>query len=572
MTPLALAVALALAVLAGVAAAFTGRAVGEREEQMLVERGNLVATAIDRRTENYTEKLYGIRAAFVAQEATLLSHRAFDDFLRGQDFTSRFAEVDVIGVVEEVRDREIPGFLRRVRSSVRASGLAYPPLRITPPGRRSSYNVISYVHPVPANRAIFGVDANARPGRRRTFEAARDRARPAALPPLPLPQDGPRGPLSLTIALPVYAGLDQSPDRGQRRARYFGVVFLAVRLPDLLDGIVDAARGEDLEVRDGRRLIFDQRRDVSADDLSKSVARPLSTADRPWEVVYGTTEPLSSGAARAVPWLIGTFGVLVALLAGGIVQALTTSRRRAEDLVEERTEDLRRSNQELERFAFVASHDLQQPLRTVSGFLQLLEHQAGPRLDDTTREYVAQALRGSQQMSTLIEDLLTYSRVARDDRPLSPVGLDRAWDAAVDQLRATIDASGARVSRAELPVVPGDAGQLTQAFANLIANAVKYRGDAKPEVRADARRVGDHWEIAVQDNGIGIDPRDHELIFEMFRRLHTENEIEGTGVGLALVKRIVERSGGDVEVQSEPGAGARFVLRMPDASALGEAA
>jgi signal transduction histidine kinase len=173
-------------------------------------------------------------------------------------------------------------------------------------------------------------------------------------------------------------------------------------------------------------------------------------------------------------------------------------------------------------------------------------------------------------MSTLIDDLLTYSRVARDDRPLNPVDLDGAWDSAVEQLRATIDQTGARVTRADLPVVPGDQSQLTQAFANLIANAVKYRGDERPEVRADARRIDGEWEIAVQDNGIGIDPRDHALIFEMFRRLHTEDEVEGTGVGLALVKRIVERSGGDVEVESEPGRGARFVLRMPDASTLGD--
>ena len=570
MTPLALVVTIALALLAGAAALLVGLGVDEREEQLLDERGTAVATAIDRRTDTFLEKLYGVRAAFVAQERELLSHRAFDDFLRGQDFAGRFADIDVVGVAEEVRDREMQGFLRRVRRSVRASGLSYPPLRVRPGGRRPTYNIVSYVHPVPANREVFGVDTNSRRGRAESFATARDTAEPTAPPPIPLPQDGPRGPLALTMVLPVYAGLDQSPDRGQRRARYFGVVFLAVRLPDLLAGIVEPRAGEDLEVRDAGATVFDADGGSAAEDADNATVRPLDTAGRSWQVVYGTRESLVSDGERAVPWLIAGAGLLIALLAGGVVEVLGASRRRAEALVEERTEDLRQSNQELERFAFVASHDLQQPLRTVSGFLQLLEHQSHDRLDERSREYVAQSLRGAQQMSQLIEDLLTYSRVARDDRPLNPVALDGAWDSAVEQLRATIDEEGASVSRAELPVVPGDAVQLTQAFANLIANAVKYRGDEAPRVRADARRVNGGWEIAVQDNGIGIDPRDHDLIFEMFRRLHTEDDVEGTGVGLALVKRIVERSGGDVDVESEPGRGARFVLRMPDADHLRE--
>ena len=168
-------------------------------------------------------------------------------------------------------------------------------------------------------------------------------------------------------------------------------------------------------------------------------------------------------------------------------------------------------------------------------------------------------------MGTLIDDLLAYSRVGRDDRPLKPVPLDDAWDAAVDQLSATIESSDATVRRGSLPVVDGDRGQLVQVFANLIGNAVKYRGDAAPEVKAEARRVNGVWEIAVQDNGIGIDPRDHERIFEMFRRLHTEDEFEGTGVGLALAKRIVERSGGDIRVESRRGSGSRFVVILPPA-------
>jgi signal transduction histidine kinase len=153
--------------------------------------------------------------------------------------------------------------------------------------------------------------------------------------------------------------------------------------------------------------------------------------------------------------------------------------------------------------------------------------------------------------------------VGRDDKPLTPVPLDEAWDAAVDQLQATIAATGATVERTDLPVVDGDRGQLVQVFANLIGNAVKYRGDEAPVVQAAAQRSGGVWEIAVQDNGIGIAPDDHARIFEMFRRLHSDDEFEGTGVGLALAKRIVERSGGDIRVESAPGTGSRFILVLP---------
>jgi light-regulated signal transduction histidine kinase (bacteriophytochrome) len=294
---------------------------------------------------------------------------------------------------------------------------------------------------------------------------------------------------------------------------------------------------------------------------------PLTVAGRRWALYYATDRTLVSTTERAIPWLIAGFGLMVSLLAGGVVQAMSTSRRRAEALADQMTIELKRSNEELERFAFLASHDLQQPLRTVSGFVQLLERQYGEQLDAPAREYIDHALRGTRQMGTLIDDLLAYSRVSRDDRPLAPVPLDDAWDAAVEQLKATIESSDAIVQRGPLPVVDGDRGQLVQVFANLIGNAVKYRGDTPPEVKADARRVNGVWEIAVQDNGIGIAPEDHERIFEMFRRLHTEDEFEGTGVGLALAKRIVERSGGDIRVQSQRGRGSRFIVVLPPAGA-----
>ncbi len=554
--------AVALLALTGAAAWFTGRAVDDRTDQLLRERAAAVSGAVDRRTDFYVEKLYGLRSVFAASPRPV-THQAFDDYLRGQDLLRRFPAIGLVGVVEDVRGDERDAFVRRVRRDIASSGLAYyPPLVIRPPGRRERYGVVSYTHPIAGSRAAFGIDAYQRPGRRLAFMQARDRAGLAAPPPLPLPQDGPRGPLSLTFVLPLYAGLDQSPDRGERAARFEGGLIQSVRLPRLLSGLADRRGGEDLEIVDEGRTIFDAQPGSRARDAEHVAELPLVTAGRPWRVVFGTDRQLVSSGERAVPWLILAFGLVVSLLAAAVIQALSSSRRRAEALAEGMTVDLKRSNQELERFAFVASHDLQQPLRTISGFLQLLERQAGDTVDERGREYIDHALRGSRQMSSLIDDLLAYSRVARDDRPLNPVSLERAWDTAVAQLGAELGETGAQVTRGRLPVVPGDEGQLTQVFANLIANAVKYRGDAAPVVHASSRAVNGGWEVAIQDNGIGIDPSDHERIFGMFRRLHTEDEYEGTGVGLAIVKRIIERAGGDIHVESERGRGSRFILRL----------
>ena len=463
------------------------------------------------------------------------------------------------------------------------SNLPYPRFSIRPNAQRPLSVVVNYIHPVMGLEAAYGFDLLSEAARRTAVERARDRARIAATAPLVFVTERMGDVRGVIVYLPVYRGATETPPADERDERFRGVAYAALRFPDLLRGLTP--EGDDLELYDVGSVdavpariragdeAYNVRGEADAESRDRETSRimPLTVAGRRWSMYYSTEKNLISGTERAIPWLIAIFGLVVSLLAGGVVHALATSRRRAEALAEQMTEELKRSNEELERFAFLASHDLQQPLRTVSGFVQLLERQYGSTLEAPAREYVDHALRGTKQMGTLIDDLLAYSRVSRDDRPLAPVPLDDAWDAAVEQLSASIESHGARVERGALPVVDGDRGQLVQVFANLIGNAVKYRGEAAPEVKAEARRVNGVWEIAVQDNGIGIDPGDHQRIFEMFRRLHTEDEFEGTGVGLALAKRIVERSGGDIRVESTRGSGSRFVVVLPPAGSTAAA-
>lgn len=239
-----------------------------------------------------------------------------------------------------------------------------------------------------------------------------------------------------------------------------------------------------------------------------------------------------------------------------------TERRRLEQAVEESVAELRRSNAELEQFAYVASHDLQEPLRMVSNYTQLLARRYEGRLDEDADAFIAFAVEGAGRMQQLINDLLEFSRVGTKGKDLRPTEMESALDTALLNLRAAIEESGAEIEHDPLPAVRGDAVQLAQLLQNLIGNAIKFRGDTPPRIRVSARRDGAGWVFAVQDNGIGIDPVYWERIFVIFQRLHTRSEYGGTGIGLALCKRIVERHRGRIWVESAPGEGATFSFTL----------
>jgi light-regulated signal transduction histidine kinase (bacteriophytochrome) len=264
-------------------------------------------------------------------------------------------------------------------------------------------------------------------------------------------------------------------------------------------------------------------------------------------------------------------GVVLAALAAWLLGASLRTERRAVALAERMTQSLResqtdlaRSNAELERFAYVASHDLREPLRTITGFLGLLSRRHRDRLDDEGREFIDLAVAGAKRMDSLIAELLEYSRTGRGETTAEPTDLDAAWSVAVRNLSAAIAETGAEVTAGRLPVVMADRGEMVQVLQNLLGNAIKY-GGCDPRIHAEAVRRGDQWEISVSDDGPGIDPRHHERIFVLLQRLHRNDEVEGTGMGLAICKKIVEHHGGRISVDSSAGDGARFTFTLPAA-------
>jgi PAS domain S-box-containing protein len=252
--------------------------------------------------------------------------------------------------------------------------------------------------------------------------------------------------------------------------------------------------------------------------------------------------------------LKGPDGVLVTAAIRNI-----SERKKSEAHLLKTVEELKRSNDELEHFAYVASHDLQEPLRMVASYTQLLAKRYKGRLDSDADEFIAFAVDGSNRMQGLIRDLLAYSRAGSSGSAVRETNSEGALKSALSNLRATIEESGAVVTHDNLPAITTDHAQLTQVFQNLVGNAIKYRSAAVPRIHVcAAKHGGDEWTFSVRDNGMGIDKQYFEKIFVLFQRLHGRQEFEGTGIGLAICKKILERLGGKIWVESQPGKGSAF--------------
>jgi signal transduction histidine kinase len=238
---------------------------------------------------------------------------------------------------------------------------------------------------------------------------------------------------------------------------------------------------------------------------------------------------------------------------------------RAHGRVEAAASDLTRSNMDLQQFGYIVSHDLQEPLRMVASYLRLLEKRLQGRLDEETTRFIDIAVDGARRMKQLIDALLAYSRVGTRGQAFEDTNLQDVFSVVSANLSLAIQESGATVTHDPLPVVSADPTQLSQLLQNLVGNALKFRGERAPVVHLSAARQDDRWLFCVRDNGIGIDPKDHDRIFEVFQRLNARDMYPGTGIGLSICKKIVERHGGRIWVESAPDEGSRFFFTLPAA-------
>ncbi|NKE34417.1 PAS domain S-box protein [Natronococcus sp. JC468] len=318
--------------------------------------------------------------------------------------------------------------------------------------------------------------------------------------------------------------------------------------PDALES-GEVSWGEDVMVEADREQLWDavHERASKGEPFSETYRIETAAGDRRWVRDYGRALFDDEGE------IIDVEGII----------ADVTDRKRLEEQLKERRRQLEASNERLEQFAYAVSHDLQEPLRMITSYLGLIESRYGDELDADGEEFLEFAVDGAERMRTMIDGLLAYARVETQGEPFEPVALDAVVDDVLADLQLRIEESDAELEIEPLPRVRGDADQLRQVFQNLLENAITYSGDEPPRIHVDADRRDDEWAVSVGDEGIGIDPEDQDRIFQVFDRLHSAEEYEGTGIGLALCRRVVERHDGEIAVDSEPGEGATFTIMLP---------
>ncbi|MBI2382697.1 MAG: CHASE domain-containing protein [Gammaproteobacteria bacterium] len=486
----------------------------------------------------------------------------------------------------------------RVRAEAPSQPEALRPLfrdyAVHPPGERPLLTAIVYLEPFASrNLRAFGYDMFSEPVRREAMERARDTGEPALSGKVTLVQETDTDVQpGFLVFLPVYRP-GPAATVEQRRGRLAGFVYSPLRAHDLMRGTFGHGSGDvRFAVYDGESANPDTLLFANAEP--SPLANPLRRRQRmqiaghTWTVAYETLPGFGSRGDILLPGLVGLASLCIGALVYGVALSWARTRDRALRMAQRMTADLRRSeaeakllsqrlaesNEDLQQFAYAASHDLKEPLRTISSSLGLVSRRFGERLDDSGREFLNYAMEGARRLAELVEQLLEYSRVQTQPAVLKPLDLGEAVQTAMDDLGALIRETGARIEYARLPQVTADFQQMTQVFQNLFSNAIKYsRGPGRtPQVRVSAEPGAHGWTIRVQDNGIGIAPEHHDRIFGMFKRLHPREEYEGSGMGLAVCKRIVQRHGGSIWVESEPGKGATFCFTLPTADSERRAA
>jgi signal transduction histidine kinase len=569
----------AIILVAGVIAHIFVADEGQRREHARVdERADRVADALEARVNAYGGVLYGVRGLFGASEHVTLEEFHISHEARAVE--ERYPGVKVVGYADLLTRDRLGDRIRQIRREVRRSGLGYPRFLVNPRPSPQTERVapITYLEPQATNEAAFGLDFLSEPNRRGALQRTLELRRPVATAPVRLIQE-PSDQRGFLVMLGVW----------NRRGDAIGVAYAGFRMGDLVDRVVPRdGRHAALEVYDlgpstGAALPLERAEKMYDTDERRDILRPhdaghgshvipLEVMGRRWAVFYAPDRSLAAPNQTLLNWLPLIVALVLAALAAWMLGASLRTERRAVALAERMTQSLResqtdlaRSNAELERFAYVASHDLREPLRTIAGFLGLLSRRYRDRLDDDGREFIDLAVAGAKRMDSLIAELLEYSRTGRGATAPEPTDLDAAWSVAVRNLSGAIADSGAEVTAGPLPVVLADRGEMVQVLQNLLGNAIKYHGGGRPRIHAEAVRRGDEWQVSVRDDGPGIDPRHHERIFVLLQRLHRDDEVEGTGMGLAICKKIVEQHGGRIWVESAEGEGARFTFALPAA-------
>jgi len=502
------------------------------------------------------------------------------------DMLRAHPELQALEWAPRVDDADRGSFERKAQSlglsgyRIRAYGPQGSPVSAS---QRPEYFPVLLVEPLQGNEAAVGLDLGSESARRAALLEALNTGSAAATAGIQLVQDQAGG-SGVLVALPVFRGALDHADVGQRDAHQAGFVVAVVQPGDLARSSLApaAAMGLRLRIVDltpplANRVLYEppKQGQWGAGKVAMSRSESFDLAGRHWAIEFQMPADYLVAHRSWQAWGLLAVGLSITGLLGMLLLVLIARSVRVEELVASKTRELRaaeerfrgyaqeleRSNRDLEQFAYVASHDLQAPLRSIVGFCQILLEEFQGKLGEDADQYLKFTVSSATHMQSLIRDLLTFSRVGRDSQ-FASVDCSALLERTREDLHAVIQESGATIDSGPLPVVPGSAVELGQLFLNLIGNAIKFHGERRPCVQLSARREDGHWLFVVRDNGIGIAAEQQERIFQVFQRLHRAEEYEGTGIGLAICRKVVEHHGGRIWVESAPEGGTTFFFTL----------
>lgn len=528
--------------------------------------------ALQHRMASYEQSLLsGI--GLIAGSVSVERHewRAFAEAMRVRD---RFPGINGIGYMANVRPENLGAFIKETRQD------GAPDFHVHPESDNGQYFIIKYLEPVDLNAPALGLNIAYDEGRLEAAMTARDTGEAAITGRITLVQDNRKG-AGFALLLPFYKADMPVSTVEERRAAHEGWVFAPFIARHFLSGL-SLSQGEDYNftVYDGAEekiggLLYTT--GSSAHRPAFTVRKKIDIKQQEWTLVWTSTPDFERREAGGEAIIILISGLLFTALLGVLLHTQVRRTQLIEEQVYIRTAELTEreahlaqvvdrlteSNTELERFAYVVSHDMQEPIRMVSNFSSLLWHQHQDKMDASGKKYLDIIIDGSRRLQNMITDLLEYARLGQASRSMQEINSETMLQYVLENLNFVIYEHEAVVTHDKLPVFSGYPVQFMSLLQNLVSNAIKYQPkDAEPKIHIGAEDKGDHWLFSVRDNGIGIDPKQADKIFEPFKRLHTYQDYPGTGLGLSACKKIVANHGGRIWVESEPGKGSTFFFTI----------
>ncbi len=544
---------------------FSASQVESRVSAQFERAADQVIELISERMQKYEDALWAGTGTIHATGGSI-SHSHWLRFAEALEIEEKYPGINGIGVIFHVDRASEQEFLESQRRE-------RPDFRIHPEHKEPELLPIAYIEPVEINRAAVGLDMAHETNRYTAARRSRETGTAQITGPIVLVQDAEKTP-GFLFFVPFYSRSGPlSPD--ERIESFRGIVYAPFIVRKLLDGTLARDRRHvGISIRDGGETIFDEHSAEYADFdpnplYSKHVE--LELYGRNWSFEIQSDRSFRAAAHRNQPTLILIGGILIDSLLLALFMFMSSSSRRAlryADLakaeLEQKASELEISNADLEQFAYVAAHDLQEPLRMVITYSQLLGSRY-PQDDPQVNSYLSYVVQNAKRMAQLVQALLAYSRLEGETQSSKPeADSGHVARSVITSLELAIQDAEAEIILDELPRVAVDADHLGQIFQNLIGNALKFRGDDAPRIHIFAEPdTNGMWRFGVSDNGIGIDSRYWDRIFTVFKRLHRRESYEGTGIGLAICKRVVQRNLGKIWVDSDPGKGSTFYFTLP---------